>query len=228
MTAQAPPLYLILSSGMNAHNPLEFALTAAATGLIGHIQIRDKDIADDQTLAFARALRDGLNALDAANHLKLLLNDRVDLAVKLGASIIDGVHLGQGDGSPADARAQLGKDAVIGLTIKTPAHIDAADFPNLDYICIGGIFDTSSKINPDPPVGLDGLTAMVKQAKARCPEMPIGAIAGINQSNIGQIAGCAVDFAAIISALSGASSLDQVPSAAQALYREFMAGQSKE
>ncbi|MFK7866688.1 MAG: thiamine phosphate synthase, partial [Alphaproteobacteria bacterium] len=174
----APPLYLILSSGMNAHDPLEFALTAAATGLIGHIQIRDKDIADDQTMDFARALRQGLNDGGLAGKVTLLLNDRVDLAVKLGASIIDGVHLGQGDGSPADARAQRGKHAVIGLTIKTPAHIDAADFPNLDYICIGGIFDTSSKNNPDPPVGLDALTPMVKQAQARCPEMPIGASAG--------------------------------------------------
>jgi thiamine-phosphate pyrophosphorylase len=97
----------------------------------------------------------------------LIINDRVDVALAAGA---DGVHVGQDDMAVADARRLLGPGAIIGLSIKTTAQAEAAPVELLDYVGIGGVFATTSKDNPDPPIGVDGLARIVgvfrRRAKA--------------------------------------------------------------
>ncbi|MBJ7408392.1 MAG: thiamine phosphate synthase, partial [Bradyrhizobium sp.] len=88
----------------------------------------------------ARAIKAAL----AGSFVPLLINDRVDVALAAGA---DGVHVGWDDMPVADARRLLGREAIIGLSIKTRAQIDAAPIDLLDYVCIGGVFETSSKDN---------------------------------------------------------------------------------
>jgi thiamine-phosphate pyrophosphorylase len=110
---------------------------------------------------------------------------------------------------PADARRVLGPDAIIGLSIKTLAEVRAAPIEYLDYVAVGGVFATSSKDNPDPPIGLHRLKAIAAAIRARAPALPIGAIAGIDAANAADVIGAGADGVAVISALSLAPDPEQ-------------------
>ena len=104
----------------------------------------------------------------------------------------------------ADARRLLPRGAIIGLTVKNAAQADELYRLPVDYACIGGVFATTSKTNPDPPVGLDGLNRIVFRARlARGGTLPVGAIAGIDRSNAAATIGAGADGIALISALFG-------------------------
>lgn len=166
------------------------------------LQYREKDVSD------ARAALDRIRAILAAigGRVPVLVNDRVDLALAADA---DGVHLGQGDLHPADARRLLGTGAIIGLTLKTTAQADELYRLPVDYACIGGVFATTSKDNPDPPVGLDGFARIAFRARlARGHHFPLGAIAGIDADNAAAIIAAGADGVAVIAALFGRDSKD--------------------
>jgi len=133
----------------------------------------------------------------------LLINDRVDVALATGA---DGVHVGQDDMAVEDARRLLGPDAIIGLSIKTVAQAEAAPVDLLDYVAIGGVYATSSKDNPDPPIGVAGLARIAAVFRRRRPDLPVGAIAGIDAANAAATVDAGADGVAVISALSLAPS----------------------
>lgn len=157
------------------------------------IQYRDKHADGRRLVDLARALK---AALDGTG-VPLLINDRADIAL---AAEADGVHLGQEDMHPRDARDLLGPNAIIGLTLKTPEHADAMAQTPVDYGCIGGVFATVSKNNPAPPIGLDGLRKVLPRARL-ASRGPIGAIAGIDNSNAEAIIAAGADGVAVISAL---------------------------
>jgi thiamine-phosphate pyrophosphorylase len=159
------------------------------------VQLRDKHGTTRSMVATARAVRERL----AASSVPLLVNDRVDVALAAGA---DGVHLGQDDMAIEDARALLGPKAIVGLSIKTVDQALRAPIGHLDYACIGGVFATASKDNPDPPIGLAGLRSILAALRARAPDLPIGAIAGIDASNAAAVIEAGADGVAVISALS--------------------------
>lgn len=165
----------------------------AVSGGATLIQYRDKHAGGRRFVEQARALK---AALDGTG-VPLLINDRVDVALAAGA---DGVHLGQEDMHPADARALLGPRAIIGLTLKTPEQADEMAGMPVDYGCIGGVFATASKDNPDPPVGLEGLRKILARAR-RANNRPVGAIAGIDASNAQGVIAAGADGIAVISAL---------------------------
>jgi thiamine-phosphate pyrophosphorylase len=131
--------------------------------------------------------------------IPLLINDRVDVAL---AAEADGVHIGQDDMAPADARLLLGRRAIIGLSVKTVDQARAAPLDLLDYVAIGGVYGTTSKDNTTKPIGVAGLRAIVQAVRAREPDYPICAIAGINAANAADVIGAGVDGVAVISALS--------------------------
>ena len=198
-------LYAIVDPERTRGRPLPDLARAAAAGGCTLIQYRDKH-GDGRTLVeTARALKAAL----AGTGVPLLVNDRVDVALAGGA---DGVHLGQDDMSVRDARALLGPRAIIGLTLKTPAHAAALGQEPADYGCIGGVFATASKDNPEPPIGLDGLAAVL--AAGRGAGVPLGAIAGIDAGNAGLVVGTGADGVAVISAIFNA---DDVAGAARRL-----------
>jgi thiamine-phosphate pyrophosphorylase len=157
------------------------------------IQYRDKHAEGHRLVELARALKEALKDTG----VPLLINDRVDVALAAGA---DGVHLGQEDMHPADARALLGPRAIIGLTIKTSEQADAMLRTPVDYSCIGSVFATVSKDNPSPPIGLVGLARIAARARLSSPA-PVGAIAGIDASNAEAVIAAGVDGIAVISAL---------------------------
>lgn len=177
------------------HDVAKLAGTLAAGGA-SLIQLRDKHGSTRRLVNEARSIIATLNGT-----VPLLINDRVDVALAAGAQ---GVHIGQDDMAAKDVRRLLGPKAIIGLTIKNVAQAEAAPLDLLDYAAIGGVFTTTSKDNPDPPVGLEGLARIAAVLRARKADLPICAIAGIDASNAGEVIAAGADGVAVISALSEA------------------------
>ena len=154
------------------------------------VQLRDKHMPALQFYEAAKA------ALEVARErrMQLIVNDRVDIALAVGA---DGVHLGQDDLPPEAARRLLGDDAIIGYSTHSISQIlEAAKLP-VDYLAIGPIFPTSTKENPDPVVGLEGLRLVREAIGAR----PLVAIGGITQANAEAVIEAGADSAAMIRGL---------------------------
>jgi thiamine-phosphate pyrophosphorylase len=154
------------------------------------IQIREKYAASDEFYHSALAAA----AVAKAYGVSLIINDRVDIAIAVGAA---GVHLGQDDLPPAEARAMLGPKAIIGFSTHTIDQARAAAALPVDYIAFGPIFPTGTKQNPDEIVGLEGL----REAKRVIGDLPLVAIGGINGSNLTSVLTAGADSAAMIGAL---------------------------
>lgn len=135
-------------------------------------------------------------ALEVANSLglKLIINDRLDIAI---AAKAHGVHLGQDDLPPEQARKLIGDKAIIGYsTHSVEQAIEAAKMP-IDYIAIGPVFATRTKENPDPVVGLGG----IKRVREAIGELPLVAIGGIKIDDIASVLDAGADSVAVISDL---------------------------
>jgi thiamine-phosphate pyrophosphorylase len=159
------------------------------------IQLRDKKGDTRRMIEEARAIK----AVLTGTGVSLVINDRVDVALAAGA---DGVHVGQDDMRAEDARWLLGDNAIIGLSIKTVALADAAPLDVLDYVGVGGVYATTSKDNPDKPIGVDGLRDIVAAFRARKRDLPICGIAGIDAGNAAPVIAAGADGVAVISTLS--------------------------
>lgn len=132
------------------------------------VQLREKILSPFEFYTEAEAaLR-----LARARGVKIIINDRVDLALGLRA---DGVHLGQDDLPPEAARRILGPDVIVGFSTHDTEQARLAAQMPVDYIAIGPIFATSTKKASDPPVGLEGLR-IVRQAVGTIPLVAIGGI----------------------------------------------------
>ena len=181
------------------------------------VQLRDKTGSTRQLIEEARAIRAALTGTG----VPFLVNDRVDVAL---AAKANGVHVGWDDVAPADARLLLGGRAIIGMSIKTLQQAQDAPLEHLDYVCIGGVYETMSKDNPDPPIGADGLRTIAAVIRKRAPQMPVGAIAGIDESNAANTIAAGADGVAVISALSVAP---DPKAAAQSLRKVIDAARTK-
>ena len=138
------------------------------------IQLRDKNAGAGEFLHCVERVL----AL-APPETRIIVNDRVDIARISGAA---GVHLGQTDLPPAMARKILHFEQIVGLsTHNLQQAVEADDLPT-DYVAVGPIFPTSTKLNPDPVVGLDGLTSISKVV-----HKPIVAIGGIRIENAREV-----------------------------------------
>lgn len=153
------------------------------------LQYRNK-VDDDFIVA-----QDALAIRQAAPGMKLILNDRPLLVAPSGW---DGVHVGQTDMSPSQARSFLGSRAIIGLSTNTDEEVLAASREPVDYIAIGPIYATRSKADTDPEVGIEG----VMRARA-ITQKPLIAIGGITVDNAPAIYDAGADSVAAISAIFG-------------------------
>ncbi|MBV8448769.1 MAG: thiamine phosphate synthase [Hyphomicrobiales bacterium] len=187
-------LYGILDPAATPGADLASLAHLAAKGGVTLLQYRDKLAEGRVMVERARAI---LGALSGTG-VPLLINDRLDVALVAGAQ---GVHLGQADILPHDARAQLGPSAIIGRTLTNEAHIAALPHEPVDYGCIGGVFTTGNKTNANPPIGLDGLGRLLRMARKAAPRLPLGAIAGINEANAAQVITTGADGIAVIGAI---------------------------
>jgi thiamine-phosphate pyrophosphorylase len=165
------------------------------TGGATLIQLRDKHGSTRRMIEEARAIK----AVLAGSGVPLVINDRVDVALAADA---DGVHVGEDDMPAEEARRLLGPKAIIGLSIKSVALANAAPLETIDYAGVGGVYATTSKDNPDAPIGVAGLRAIVAALRARKPNFPVCGIAGIDATNAAPLIEAGADGVAVISALS--------------------------
>jgi thiamine-phosphate pyrophosphorylase len=187
-------LYAIVDpERLGGHELPDLARQLAAGGAT-LLQLRDKHSDTRVMVERARTIRAALPA-----NIPLLINDRVDVALAAGA---DGVHVGQTDMAPEDARRLLGRDAIIGLSIKSVAQAEAAPLQLLTYVAIGGVFATTSKNNTAAPIGLAGLQRIAAVFRRRAPKLPICAIAGIDIGSAAEVITAGADGVSVISALS--------------------------
>lgn len=188
-TLWLPRLYAIVDSSCfsDATEALNFAATLLDAG-VTLLQYRDKNSSSRAVLSFARELK-RINR----NRAKLIMNDRADLAL---AANFGGVHLGQDDVSVASARKLLGKNKIIGFSTHNLHQLKKAETTSADYIAFGPIFETRSKLNPDPIVGLDGL-----RAASKLTSKPLVAIGGITRSNCRSATAVGADSVAVIADL---------------------------
>jgi thiamine-phosphate pyrophosphorylase len=185
-----PRLYAIVDP---ARFPDTRALCAAAQELIAAgvtlLQYRNKGGNARQMLDQAQELK-----RQVGTRAKLVMNDRADLCVAAG---FDGVHVGQDDLSVAGARKVIGPGLWLGVSCHNPEQVGVADQTSADYIAIGPVFETASKTNPDPVVGIEG----VRRARALTVK-PLVGIGGITRANARSVLEAGADSIAVISDLS--------------------------
>jgi thiamine-phosphate pyrophosphorylase len=184
-----PRLYPILDAGCfpdaNAMSGAAEDLAAAGCRLL---QYRNKSGNSRHMLDDARELRARLGS-----NVKLIMNDRADLCLAAG---FDGVHVGQDDLSPESVRRIIGPERWLGVSTHNPEQLAEADKSSADYLAIGPVFATSTKANPDPVVGLEG----VRRAR-ELTRKPLVAIGGITRANARSVIDAGADSVAVISDL---------------------------
>jgi thiamine-phosphate pyrophosphorylase len=202
-------LYAVLDPERCRGGSLPELAAAAARGGATLVQLRDKRSGTRRQVEQARAVLQALAPFD----VPLVINDRVDVALAAGAH---GVHLGQADLHPADARALIGAGAIIGATVHHPAEALALDPSLVDYAGIGPVFATGSKDSEDPTIGPDGLARLIGLLRQHHPGFPCCGIAGVTHANAAAVIAAGADGIAVIADIFMA---DDVEAAARRLRR---------
>lgn len=169
------------------------------------VQYRNKLDPLNDVLAEAAMLQEWLNDTD----VPLLINDYVDVAFAVGAS---GVHLGQGDSSPAEARSKLGEDAIIGQTAFTAEHLAAVDPAVIDYVGTGPFYPTKTD-KGKPVLGAEKFAELVKLSP-----VPVVGIGGITPENAKAVIEAGANGVAMMRSVSEAASPEEAARAFAELY----------
>jgi thiamine-phosphate pyrophosphorylase len=200
-------LYLVCDSAPRRHE-LPDLLRAAGAGGVDIVQLRDKQLSDDELAAVANAAR----ALCERLGVLLIVNDRPSVAYEVGA---DGVHVGQDDMAVDEVREIVGPDMLIGLSTHAAGEIDAVDAELVDYIGVGPVHETPTKPGR-PAVGPE----LVRHAAAHAA-VPFFAIGGLDEANITEVVAAGASRACVLRAISDAEDPER---AARALRDALDAG----
>jgi thiamine-phosphate pyrophosphorylase len=187
--------YLVTDRGLCGARGVEEVVRLAIAGGVSLVQLRDPDAKTGELVEQARALL----ALLRPAGIPLIINDRVDVALAVSA---DGVHVGQRDMTVADVRALVGDALVVGLSISTLAELEhsAGALAAVDYLGVGPIFATQTKPDAAPPIGADGLAAVVART-----QLPVVAIGGLKRENAAQAIRAGARGVAVVSEICCAS-----------------------
>ena len=185
-------LYLVTDRALSLGRSTVEVVRAAIRGGVSCVQLREKGCSTREFMDEARLLK----ALLAGTGVPLFINDRLDVALAVGA---DGVHLGQNDLAIADARRLVGNRMIIGISAESVADAIRAEAEGADYIGASPVFTTSTKTDTAPPLGLDGLRAI-----RRAVQLPLVAIGGIDADNASQVLRAGADGLAVVSAIVSA------------------------
>jgi thiamine-phosphate pyrophosphorylase len=187
-------LYLVVGPGDTRGLPLREVVLAAVEGGVTAVQLRCKHHSARDFIQEARALVAELRP----RGIPLIVNDRVDVALAVGA---DGVHVGQDDLAAPDVRRMVGEDLLLGLSVTSLAEAFALDPAIVDYAGVGPVFATPTKPDAAPPLGLGGTRAICDALS-----VPAVAIGGIGLTNAADVLTTGVAGIAVISAICGAES----------------------
>lgn len=181
-------IYLVTDDGCLQGRALIDCVREALEGGVTLVQYRAKTASSAEM--YAEALQ--LKALCDSFNVPLIINDRLDIAMAVGAA---GVHLGQDDLPCAAARKILGEDYLIGVSAHNPAEAKAALQSGADYLGCGAVFGTATKADVKK-LGTEGLAAICK-AKG----LPVVGIGGVTADNYREVRAAGADGAAIVSGI---------------------------
>jgi thiamine-phosphate pyrophosphorylase len=184
-------LYLVLDPDLCVPMGMVGTTRAAVSGGVTMVQLRDKHATTAQMIETGRALQ----AVLAGTGVPLIVNDDVEAAIELGA---EGLHVGQEDCDARSARARIGPDMILGVSVETEALAAAIPPAIVDYAGVGPVFSTPTKPDHKQPVGLDGLARLV----AACP-VPTVAISGLKAEHAAPVLAAGADGLAVVSAICG-------------------------
>jgi thiamine-phosphate pyrophosphorylase len=185
-------VYLITDPVLTGARSVIETVEAAIAGGATVIQLRDPEAKTRALVEEARAIL----ALTKAAGVPFIVNDRIDVALAAGA---DGVHVGQSDMTVADARRLIGPDPILGLSITSEADLDVSDLNGVDYLGVGPVFATTTKLDAAPPISAGGLEAIAARTT-----LPIVAIGGLHAGNAADAIAAGAHGIAIVSAICAA------------------------
>ena len=187
-------LYLVTDTVLCGTLGVAATVAAAVAAGVTVVQVRDPLASDDEFVRLGRSVA----AVLAGTGVPLIVNDRVHLVAAIGA---DGAHIGQGDLDPVSARQLLGHHALLGLSVQTGAHVEAAAaLPpgTVDHLGVGPVWWQATKPDAADPGGLQTLAAIV----ARSP-VPCVAIGGIDAARAALVRPTGAVGVAVVSAICG-------------------------
>ncbi len=189
-------LYAVTDRTWTGKNTLYNQVESALKGGVTCVQLREKDLPDDEFLNEAVKIRTLCKRYD----VPFFINDNVDIAIKCGA---DGIHVGQNDMSAANVRKLVGKDMMIGVSVHSVKEAIEAQKNGADCLGVGAMFSTSTK--PDA----DAVSYETLKDICCAVDIPVVAIGGISKSNIHQLSGSGVSGVALVSAIFAADDIEK-------------------
>ncbi len=188
-------LYAVTDRAWTGEKTLYEQVESALRGSVTMVQLREKNLSEEEVLEEARALA----RLCKKYSVPFIVNDSPEIAVKSGA---DGVHVGQGDMNAEQARAVIGENRILGVTAKTPQQALAAQRAGADYLGVGAAFSTGTK--RDARV----ISHDVYREISKTVSVPIVAIGGITRSNLPALYGSGISGAALVSGIFSAADIE--------------------
>jgi len=201
-------IYLVTDEGCLQGRALLDCVREALDGGVTLVQYRAKTASSAEM--YAEALQ--LKALCDSFKVPLIINDRLDIAMAVGAA---GVHLGQDDLPCAAARKILGEDYIIGVSAHNPAEAKAALQSGADYLGCGAVFGTATKADVKK-LGTEGLTAICREKG-----LPVVGIGGVTADNYREVRAAGADGAAIVSGILAQPDIRTTVRAIAKISKEF-------
>ncbi|MBQ7023879.1 MAG: thiamine phosphate synthase [Akkermansia sp.] len=196
-------LYLVTDELERCRHGLLETVKRAVAGGVSIVQYRSEKLTHEQQREQVLPVQAYLRSVN----VPLIINDNVQLAVEIDA---DGIHIGQDDMPVPEARALIGPDKILGLTVTTPEQMTAVDTELVDYLGCGPVFPTITKEDAPPPMGVEGWAAL-----ARMSPLPVVAIGGLNRERTAAIR--ATGLAAGVAVVSAICSSENPTQAAKEL-----------
>lgn len=206
MDKQKLQLYFIAGTKDVGENNLVDVLASALKGGITAFQLREKgeNALEGEAL---RTLAEQCLALCQSYDVPFIVNDHVELALEIGA---DGVHIGQDDGVVSAVRRKIGPDKILGVSTHTLTEALTAADAGANYIGVGPLYETTSKLNASDPVGLE----LIRDVASALPGLPFVGVGGISERKAGGVVREGASGVAVIAAIAHA---DDVEEAARAI-----------
>ena len=203
-------LYAVTDRAWVGRQTLSEQIEDALRGGVTLVQLREKNLAKEEFVVEAKAVL----ALCRQYGVPLIINDRLDVALESGA---DGVHVGIEDAPVSEIRRQAGPDFIIGATAKTVAQARAAQSAGADYLGVGAVFPSPTKRNAIR------ITSEVLREICGSVSIPAVAIGGITAENAPSLKGCGMAGIAVVSAIFGASDIQQAAAGLRTLAESITA-----
>lgn len=205
-------LYAVTDRMWSEEKGLKGQIKEALEGGITFLQLREKELSDEEFLKEALEIKDMVKEYN----IPFVINDNVDVAIKCDAN---GVHVGQSDMKATDVRSKIGKDKILGVSAHTLEEAIEAEKMGADYLGVGAVFSTSTKLDADD--------VSFKTLKEICESVniPVVAIGGISKDNILKLKGSHVDGVAVVSAIFASKNITEDTKELLNLSKEMVKGE---